>query len=587
MCGIVAGIVPSKNQIQNTLLEGLKRLEYRGYDSAGMAWIDDQLNVVKSLGKVANLAAKLEHPSSAHIGIAHTRWATHGLPTQDNAHPHVSHGTLALVHNGIIENHQELRDQLEKDGYIFQSNTDSEVIVHLIHKMHQHYPMKQAIQQTIKQLEGSFAFVVLNLTSPNELYAATHRMPLVLGLSDQGHWLASDVMAIAPMCHSFAFFNEDTLIHLTPDAWHTLHHDGRLMSITPKQTHIQQQSLKLDTHKHFMHQEIYEQEHLLPYQVSQTITPATSMHETLFQDIDYIHIIACGSSYHAGLVAQYWFERQRSIVTQVSTASEFRYKKPVITAKTLIIAISQSGETADTIAAMTLAKQQTQRTVVITNVLTSTLATMSAHVLPCMAGTEQSVAATKSFSSQLIALAHLAMGTSSPINQNLLGPSIASILALEPQIAAMAKHIESFKHAFFIGRDLLFPVALEGSLKLKEISYIHAEAYAAGELKHGPLALIDPKCPTIALIHTQCHPEKMLSNIEEILARRGPVFVFHDQATTFQHKDIFSITLPDCDETLLPIIYSIALQLLAYHVALLKGLDIDQPRNLAKCVTVE
>ncbi|MGC6403844.1 MAG: glutamine--fructose-6-phosphate transaminase (isomerizing) [Candidatus Comchoanobacterales bacterium] len=588
MCGIVAGILSQHHSIQQTLLEGLKALSYRGYDSAGMALVNNGLKVIKAAGKVQQLESKMMETTHSHIGIAHTRWATHGLPTIENAHPHVSHETIAIVHNGIIENHESIREELLAKGYLFESETDSEVIAHLLHSLRQKNPMKDAMIQAVQQLKGSFAMVVIDQHKPEELFAAVHNMPLVLGIEPNGYWLASDIVALPGFSKEYVFFHQNTLIQLSPTQWKTFDHTGKLTQHSPKPLDQQVTKRVLETHKHFMHQEIFEQLDRLPKQMSDLESHHRNSLRTLLENTSDIHIIGCGSSYHAGLVSKYWIEKSLGILTQVSIASEFRYQQPVVRPSTLIIAISQSGETADTIAALSLAQQSSKKTLVITNVMTSTMANMSPNVLPCLAGIEQSVAATKSFSSQLVALSVLASATKHANLSGLMSSTVETILQTESAIKNMASSLESFPHAFFIGRDVLYPVAMEGALKLKEISYIHAESYAAGELKHGPLALIDQQCPTVAMLHPDCLPEKMHANIEEILARRGPMFIIHDERITPKFsKPFYSLALPETHGHITPIAFSIALQLLSYHVAKLKGLDIDQPRNLAKCVTVE
>ena len=608
MCGIIAAV--AKKNVAEFLLQGLQRLEYRGYDSAGMALVSNQqLQLKKCSGKVSELKAAQEKKKiDGSIGIAHTRWATHGAATIANAHPHLSHERIAIVHNGIIENHQVLRDELIAKQYSFSSDTDSEVIAHLIHYYLQtEASLRQVVQQVITRLQGSYAFVVIDSQQDNHLIAVRQGSPLLLGLASDGHYLASDAQALNAVCQDVIYLENGDLAEISLGQYSIYQQDNVVMRKSQKLQSVVPADDKAG-YPHYMIKEIYEQAEAVRNTLRANLKDglvneqalASQAEETLDQ-IEFVQIIACGSSYHAGKVAQYWFEEIAGIYCQIDIASEFRYRKHVVRPGTLLVTISQSGETADTLAALDLAKTLGYvSTLTICNVAESSLVRASDLVLLTKAGTEIGVASSKAFTTQLVALMLLLImlgrrhqltdkKEQELLNQLLdLPERINATLSLDIDIKEWAKAFANKQHALFLGRGSHYPIAMEGALKLKEISYIHAEAYPAGELKHGPLALIDADMPVVTVAPNNQLLTKLKSNMEEVRARGGQLYVLADRGCNF--SEVGSIRLIEIDapeNAVAPILFTVPLQLLAYHVALLKDTDVDQPRNLAKSVTVE
>jgi len=608
MCGIIAAV--AKKNVAEFLLQGLQRLEYRGYDSAGMALVSNQqLQLKKCSGKVSELKAAQEKKKiDGSIGIAHTRWATHGAATIANAHPHLSHERIAIVHNGIIENHQVLRDELIAKQYSFSSDTDSEVIAHLIHYYLQtEASLRQVVQQVITRLQGSYAFVVIDSQQDNHLIAVRQGSPLLLGLASGGHYLASDAQALNAVCQDVIYLENGDLAEISLGQYSIYQQDNVVMRKSQKLQSVVPADDKAG-YPHYMIKEIYEQAEAVRNTLRANLKDglvneqalASQAEETLDQ-IEFVQIIACGSSYHAGKVAQYWFEEIAGIYCQIDIASEFRYRKHVVRPGTLLVTISQSGETADTLAALDLAKTLGYvSTLTICNVAESSLVRASDLVLLTKAGTEIGVASSKAFTTQLVALMLLLImlgrrhqltdkKEQELLNQLLdLPERINATLSLDVDIKEWAKAFANKQHALFLGRGSHYPIAMEGALKLKEISYIHAEAYPAGELKHGPLALIDSDMPVVTVAPNNQLLTKLKSNMEEVRARGGQLYVLADRGCNF--SEVGSIRLIEIDapeNAVAPILFTVPLQLLAYHVALLKDTDVDQPRNLAKSVTVE
>ena len=619
MCGIVGGI--ASHDVVPVLLEGLRRLEYRGYDSAGMAIIDEagQLNRVRALGKIKELAEKISRLSnfSGHAGIAHTRWATHGAPEERNAHPHVSGDHVAVVHNGIIENYQSLKAELESTGYRFTSDTDSEVIAHAIDAGLKRHPgdLLKAVQEVVEQLEGAYAIGAVATDQPGVLVAARQGSPLVIGLADEGTYLASDVSALLPVTQKFLFL-EDGDVALLQRAGVTVYdRNGQVVERPVKISSLSAASVELGPHEHYMHKEIHEQ----PQAVSDTLEGRVTQTQVLvqafgheaeevFKRIERVQIVACGTSYHAGLVARYWFEDIIGLPCCVEVASEYRYRNPVLLDRTLFVTISQSGETADTLAALKMTRKKAAEfgldvpTLTICNVAESSLTRESDMTFLTHAGPEIGVASTKAFTTQLVALALLMTAIGRVQNRlseererrivqglHRLPGLIRSVLAHEEEIATIAEELASKNNMLFLGRGTHYPIAMEGALKLKEISYIHAEAYPAGELKHGPLALIDENMPVIAVAPNDELLEKLKSNLQEVAARGGKMIIFEDEDASIRsdkHMEVVKAT-KHVGRITAPIVLNIPLQLLAYHVTVAKGSDVDQPRNLAKSVTVE
>ncbi|HHJ39064.1 MAG: glutamine--fructose-6-phosphate aminotransferase [Methylothermaceae bacteria B42] len=609
MCGIV-GAVAQRNVVP-ILLEGLRRLEYRGYDSAGIAVIDEgQIKRKRRRGKVAELAeAFKDDPFTGLTGIAHTRWATHGVPSEQNAHPHICRDTVALVHNGIIENHEALRREQKDQGYEFTSQTDTEVIVHAVYdQMRYTDSLLTAVQETVKQLDGAYALGVISTSEPNKLVACRKGSPLVIGIGIGEYFIASDISALLPVTQRFIFLEDGDIAEVTLDGVTIFNEQGEQVERPIKESEVNLDAVERGEYRHYMLKEIFEQ----PRAISETLEGRFSGLKLLeqsfgnqasevFDNVKAVQILACGTSYHAGLIAKYWFESLAGIPCNVEIASEYRYREPVLLPNTLVVTISQSGETADTLAALEEAKRLgAMHSLSICNVQESSLVRESDLVLLTRAGPEIGVASTKAFTTQLVALMMLviALGrrfkldkvTEKRIASQLfsLPARIEDVLGLNQEIKEFSEHFADKHHALFLGRGSHYPVAMEGALKLKEISYIHAEAYPAGELKHGPLALVDAEMPVIAVAPNNSLLEKLKSNLQEVKARGGELIVFADE-TLDVHPDenTHVMRVTPAENEMSPVIFTVPLQLLAYHVAVIKGTDVDQPRNLAKSVTVE
>ena len=608
MCGIIAAA--SNRHVGKLLVQGLHKMEYRGYDSAGIALHQgDKIAHLRALGKVQLLEEKMiaEKPKSK-LGIAHTRWATHGEPSEANAHPHKSKDRVYIVHNGIIENYIELRESLIREGYSFTSQTDSELIAHLLDKhLGEGNSMTDAMYLAKEKLEGAYAIAAIDMSDDEKLVVARNKSPLLLGLGTDEFFAASDPLAIAQYTNDFVFLEDGDVAELTANTYKV--YDANKNEVEREVTHIDitNQAMSKGDHKHYMEKEIYEQ----PEAVMNTINGRIGGDDVLdnifglgssdlFAKVQRIQIVACGTSLHAGRVAANWLSAIADLPCQVDYASEYRYRNPHVDKNSLLITISQSGETADTLAALSYAKEKNYLgSVGICNVPTSSLARESDFVMFTNAGPEIGVASTKAFTTQLAALMLLTLSLAKSRNLNpklrtrlvnglrALPEIINETLELKEQILEIAPNIANKENALFLGRGIFYPIAKEGALKLKEISYIHAEAYPAGELKHGPLALIDDQMPVIATAPESEIAEKLISNLEEVKARGGVLYVFADPSVTMDVKNGALISMPKCDFLLTPIIYTIPLQILSYEVALLRGTDIDQPRNLAKSVTVE
>ncbi|WP_290696956.1 glutamine--fructose-6-phosphate transaminase (isomerizing) [Amphritea sp.] len=609
MCGIV-GAIAGRN-ISAILLEGLKRLEYRGYDSAGMAVLNSetmQLDHLKRVGKVAQLDAALSgSPLPGYLGIAHTRWATHGKPEQRNAHPHLSADRIAVVHNGIIENHNELKEELSATGYQFLSDTDTEVVTHLIHReVIAGKGLIEALKETIKRLDGAYALAVVDQEQPDLLLATRMGSPLVIGVGIEENFIASDPLALLQVTDRFIYLEEGDLAAISRSEVKVENAQGDAVQHEVQLFEHGHDAADKGEYRHYMLKEIYEQPKVIRNALEGRIHHGHVLEQAfgtgaseLFDQVKMVQIVACGTSYNAGVVARYWIEKIVGIPCMVEVASEFRYRQTVCMPGTLFISISQSGETADTLSALREAKEQDYLGFLsICNVAGSSLVRESDLAIMTNAGPEIGVASTKAFTSQLVVLMLttlvLARRYGFKGEQEIvagleqLDNLTDQVLALDPQIQQMAEHFVDKHHALFLGRGTIYPVAVEGALKLKEISYIHAEAYPAGELKHGPLALVDEDMPVVAVAPNNSLLEKLQANLEEVRARGGKLFLFADsKAQVKPGDDLELITLPDVPTVMAPIIYSIPLQLLAYYVAVLKGTDVDQPRNLAKSVTVE
>ncbi len=610
MCGIVGAI--AKSDVLSVLVDGLKRLEYRGYDSAGIAVLDDQacLQRVRSPGKIRKLEAALEKtPATGRIGIAHTRWATHGEPTEANAHPHVCRKSVAVVHNGIIENFEALKTQQKSEGFTFTSETDTEVIVHQLYKyLDQGKAFVDAVVATIADLQGAYALGVISTDHPEQLITARRGSPLVIGLGEQANYIASDVAALIAETQEFIFLEEGDVAILTPESIEIRDAGGHKVSRKVHHSKLSADAVERGEYAHYMLKEIYEQPHAIAETLEGRISENRLLEDAfgpkagrIFDTIEHIQIIACGTSYHAGLVARYGFEDLAGVSCNVEVASEFRYRKTVVLPNTLFVTISQSGETADTLAALRAAREMGfSHTLSICNVAESSLVRESELVLMTRAGPEIGVASTKAFTTQLVALLlliiaigrrhELKAGTEQKIIEQLrqLPAMIENALRLDKQIQALASRFGKKHNALFLGRGAQFPVALEGALKLKEISYIHAEGYPAGELKHGPLALVDAETPIVAVAPNDELLDKLKGNLQEVRARGGELYVFADIDSGFEETEGMTVLhVAPTDKAISPIIFTIPLQLLSYHVALIKGTDVDQPRNLAKSVTVE
>ncbi|WP_111979697.1 glutamine--fructose-6-phosphate transaminase (isomerizing) [Algibacillus agarilyticus] len=610
MCGIVGAV--AQRDVADILVEGLKRLEYRGYDSSGVAIInsDKQLQRLRRVGKVQALAdAIAQQPLSGGTGIAHTRWATHGVPSEANAHPHISSDNIAIVHNGIIENHEKLRTQLQALGYIFTSETDTEVIAHLVHhEMKSHANLLTAVQATVKQLEGAYGTVITDKNTPEKMIVARSGSPLVIGFGLGENFIASDMMALLPVTRKFAFLEEGDVAEITRHDVNIFDTHGTPVEREAKESEVSHDAGDKGEYRHYMLKETYEQ----PTAIRNTldgrflnnklsIDSFGKNAQAIFKDIEHVQIIACGTSYHSGMVARYWLEALSGVSCNIEIASEFRYRKSFVPKNALIVTISQSGETADTLAALRLAKELGySASLAICNVPGSSLVRESDLAFMTKAGAEIGVASTKAFTTQLVGLLMLTLAIGaqhgmtaeqeSCIIKSLmtLPNKLEEVLALAGSIEDLAEDFADKHHSLFLGRGDQYPIAMEGALKLKEISYIHAEAYAAGELKHGPLALIDAEMPVIVVAPRNDLIEKLKSNIEEVRARGGLMYVFADVDAKFASDDTMKvINVPHCDDIIAPIVYTLPLQLLSYYVAIIKGTDVDQPRNLAKSVTVE
>lgn len=610
MCGIVGAV--AQRDVAEILINGLHRLEYRGYDSAGVAVINKQneLQRIRCLGKVKALdEAVSEKPLIGGTGIAHTRWATHGEPSETNAHPHSS-GTFAVVHNGIIENHEELRELLKSRGYVFLSQTDTEVIAHLVEwEMRSTDSLLEAVQKSVKQLTGAYGMVVMDSRHPEHLVAARSGSPLVIGLGIGENFLASDQLALLSVTRRFIFLEEGDIAEITRRTVDIYDTHGNKAKREIHESNLENDAAEKGKFRHFMQKEIYEQPTALINTMEGRINHENVIVDSIgngakgiLEKVEHIQIVACGTSYNAGMVARYWFESLAGVSCDVEIASEFRYRKFVTRPNSLLITLSQSGETADTLAALRLAKEKGyMAALTICNVAGSSLVRESDLAFMTRAGVEVGVASTKAFTTQLAALlmlvtalgkvkGHISVEKEREIIKAMqsLPAEIEKALAFDREIEALAEDFAEKHHAFFLGRGAFYPIAVEASLKLKEISYIHAEAYAAGELKHGPLALIDADMPVIVVAPNNELLEKVKSNIEEVRARGGQLYVFADKEAGFTPSEGMKIiTMPKVNDIVAPIFYTIPMQLLSYYVALIKGTDVDQPRNLAKSVTVE
>jgi glucosamine--fructose-6-phosphate aminotransferase (isomerizing) len=609
MCGIVGAV--ARRDIVPVLTEGLRRLEYRGYDSCGVAVLQHGVpRRVRSVERVAELAAQVDHAGlSGTIGVAHTRWATHGAPVTDNAHPIFSCGEIVLVHNGIIENHESLRKELKALGYAFDSETDTEVIAHLIHHTRKRDPTRDllaAVRRSLRRLRGAYAIAVFAKSDPGVVIGARAGSPLVVGLTDRGNYLASDPMALAGTADRFVFLEEGDVAVLTSDGVRIVDCGGETARREIQTQRASHYTTELGPYRHYMQKEIFEQPSVLADATERVHELSPSLFGTgahrVFGQVDSLLILACGTSYYSALTAKYWFESIAGLPTQVEVASEYRYRDSIVNPRTLVVVVSQSGETADTLAALRHAQQLGHRhSLAICNVAHSSMMRQTELQYPTGAGPEIGVASTKAFTTQLVALFVLAAtfaklrGTADAEREaqwleqlHHLPAALNSVLALEPQIAQWAEDFARFDHALFLGRGAHYPIALEGALKLKEISYVHAEAYPAGELKHGPLAIVTNEMPVVTIVPNDALVEKLKSNMQEVRARGGLLYAFADEDAPIDHDDgINVIRLPAHYGPLSPILHVVPLQLLAYHTACVRGTDVDKPRNLAKSVTVE
>jgi glucosamine--fructose-6-phosphate aminotransferase (isomerizing) len=610
MCGIVAA--SAQRDVSEILISGLRALEYRGYDSAGIAMQEDgRLNRVRTAGKVGDLEALLKKtPVHGHCGIAHTRWATHGAPVDKNAHPHLSNNEVALVHNGIIENHDELRAELAESGYSFDSETDTEVMVHMVHAlMAEGDDLFTAVRKLVKRLKGSYGITVVASAEPGVIGGARKGNPLVVGIGFEEHFLASDIHPLLPVTNRFVYLEEGDVVRIDTDGYEIRDGNDNKAERPVKEADLAADAMQRGTYRHFMQKEIFEQ----PNAVRATLEGRIGDDHVLpnifgvgaddvLKKVRNVHIVACGTSYHAGLVARYQLEQLAGIPCMAEVASEYRYRNPVVPKNTLFVAITQSGETADTLAALQHAKESGYlATLAICNVPESSIVREADFVLMTHAGPEIGVASTKAFTTQLVALQLLVLELAQlsgfdpkqiaawVSELNTLPDVLEKALELDERIQQLAEHFVEKHHALFLGRGSHYPIAMEGALKLKEISYIHAEAYPAGELKHGPLALVDHDMPVVAVAPNNRLLKKLISNIEEVRARGGEMFVIADAEAGAnlgeRHGQI--IELKTGGALLAPVVLTVPLQLLAYHVAVLRGTDVDQPRNLAKSVTVE
>jgi glucosamine--fructose-6-phosphate aminotransferase (isomerizing) len=610
MCGIVGAI--SERNVGPILIEGLKRLEYRGYDSAGMVLMNEGegFNRIRTLGKVAELEMEYQHSGLSGVcGIAHTRWATHGKPSIVNAHPHVSMDRVALVHNGIIENYKKLREQLSNEGYVFVTETDTEVIAHLVDKyLSKTADLLNAVQLAVLELEGAYALGVVAKSEPGKIVACRKGSPLVLGIGFEERFLASDVYALLPVTQRFIFLKEDDIAVIERERIRIFDGTGKPVKREERLSELSGDAANKGQYKHFMLKEIYEQPEAITNTLEGRIGDSGVLpgvfgadEERILTGIKGVKIVACGTSYHAGCVARYWIEKLADIPCTVEIASEFRYRRVAVKDDALFVTISQSGETADTLAALKYAKERGYKhSLAICNVPESSLVRESDLVLMTRAGPEIGVASTKAFTTQLVALFLLVLKLTHYQNPDReleaseasalkhLPAILKEVLKLDSIIQELAEDFIDKQHTLFLARGTIFPIALEGALKLKEISYIHAEGYPAGELKHGPLALVDAEMPVVTVAPNNELMDKLKSNLQEVQARGGQLYVFADRAFGIESEEgIKVVEVPSCPPEMAPIVFTIPLQLLAYHVAVLRGTDVDQPRNLAKSVTVE
>jgi glutamine---fructose-6-phosphate transaminase (isomerizing) len=611
MCGIVGAV--AGRDVVPILMEGLRRLEYRGYDSAGLAVLNGsrRLARLRTVGKVKVLQQALERePTHGELGIAHTRWATHGVPSERNAHPHISRDGLAIVHNGIIENYEELRDELRRAGYEFSSETDTEVIAHRIHHhLKTQRDLFKAVRATVAELEGAYALAVVSERDPDRIILAREGCPVVVGLGAEENFVASDVAALLPVTRRFIFLEEGDVAEVRRTAVRIIDREGSTVERAPHQSELTADAAEKGQYRHYMLKEIHEQPRAVANTLQERVANGRLLEAAfgpaateVFRRAEHVHIVACGTSFHAGAVARYFIEQICKLPCSVEIASEYRYRNPLVLKNSLFVTISQSGETADTLAALRLAKQSGYlSSLAICNVPESSLVRESELVMLTRAGPEIGVASTKAFTTQLAALGMLVValakhhGADAERERGLVTrlielPSlIDKTLALDPVIQELAKRFADKHHTLFLGRGALHPIAMEGALKLKEISYIHAEAYPAGELKHGPLALVDADMPVITVAPNNDLLEKLKSNLMEVRARGGELIVFADPESGIEPSDgVTVIQMPKhVSYVQAPVVYTIPLQLLAYHVAILRGTDVDQPRNLAKSVTVE
>ena len=606
MCGIVGAL--AQRDVSSILLEGLRRLEYRGYDSAGIAVINEQeLERFRALGKVKQLTDRVPQDQAGKIGIAHTRWATHGEPSEINAHPHFSRDRIAVVHNGIIENYREIRENLLAKGYEFTSETDTEVIAHLI-ESHYQGDLFEAVKKAADQLRGAFSLGIIATDNPRELVACRRGSPLVLGLGIHENFVASDVSALLPVTNRFIYLDEGDFVVLNDEGYALYDVAGKSKYLEINISELSGDSANKGNYRHYMQKEIHEQARAITDCLEGRINSTTVLDsifgvksEAIFTQLQNIQIVACGTSYHAGFVAKYWIEALLGIPCQIEVASEFRYRKSVVPKDTLFVTLSQSGETADTLAALrNLSSDNYCGSLSICNVPESPLVRESLLVLMTRAGPEIGVASTKAFTTQLVSmlllviaigkLRNLEQGVIASIVKELieLPRHVEELLRLDAQIEKIAEDFVDKQNALFLGRGEHYPIAMEGALKLKEISYIHAEAYPAGELKHGPLALVDSEMPVIVVTPNDELLEKLQSNMQEVKARGGKLYVFAHQGAKLEEESDDIVVEMDCETSwVTPILSTIPLQLLSYHVAVLRGTDVDQPRNLAKSVTVE
>jgi len=606
MCGIVGAL--AQRNVSSILMEGLRRLEYRGYDSAGIALINDQkLSRFRALGKVQELADRVPQAQPGKVGIAHTRWATHGVPSENNAHPHFSKNRVAVVHNGIIENYKEISEKLLSAGYEFESETDTEVIAHLIDSYYEDDLFK-AVKQAADQLRGAFSLAIIGTDNPRVLVACRRGSPLVVGVGIQENFVASDVSALLPVTNQFIYLDEGDFVLLNDEGYHLYDAQGQTKDLQINISELSGDSVHKGKYRHYMQKEIHEQAKAITDCLEGRISSCTVLDsifgtesQAIFSRLQNIQIVACGTSYHAGFVARYWIESILGISCQIEVASEFRYRKSVVPKDTLFVTLSQSGETADTLAALrSLSSDNYCGSLSICNVPESPLVRESSLVLMTRAGTEIGVASTKAFTTQLVSmlLLVLAIGKVRNLDESVIASiikelielprQVEQLLKLDTRIKEIAEDFIDKQHTLFLGRGEHYPIAMEGALKLKEISYIHAEAYPAGELKHGPLALVDAEMPVIVVTPNDELLEKLHSNMQEVKARGGKLYVFAHQGAKLDESGDDIVVEMDCETSwVTPVLSTIPLQLLSYHVAVLRGTDVDQPRNLAKSVTVE